>query len=417
MTPNAESWNHGLRIGAKTHVGMVRGNNQDNLAVIPASSRKEWIEKGHLFVVADGMGAHAAGELASKIAVDRIPLAYRKRADLAPHEALRYAIESGHSAIFERGQSSEEFRGMGTTVSALVLLPQAAFVGHVGDSRVYRLRGGRFEQLTFDHSLFWEFRAAGQIDDEEVISYVPKNIITRSLGPKEEVDVDLEGPFPLEVGDAFLLCSDGLSGFVSDEEMAVLIETLPPEEAVDVLVDMANLRGGRDNITVIVVRLGDSTAVEPGEIRVPAAPEERRRRVSPLFWGTAGISLLLGLGGFASGFWSVGWCGVLGACVFGLLGFFRAGGSTTVLSGRLGKAPYVRYDDLPYRKVLQQVADMLRDLRDAAIRQDWPVDWYKFKQYENHIRAVSDSMPKEAVSTYARAIHFLMSQLSRDSQG
>lgn len=416
MTPNAESWNHGLQIGAKTHVGMVRGNNQDNLAVIPAASHKEWTERGHLFVVADGMGAHAAGELASKIAVDQIPLAYRKRNDLPPHEALKEAIESGHSAIYERGQGAEEFRGMGTTVSALVLLPWAAFVGHVGDSRVYRLRGGRFEQLTFDHSLFWEFRAAGQIDDEEVASYVPRNIITRSLGPKEDVDVDLEGPFPLEPGDTFLLCSDGLSGCISDEELGVLIETLPPEEAAEVLVDMANLRGGRDNITVIVTKISDPSAAEPGDLRVPAAPGRHRRAVSWVYWGMVGASLLLGLGGFAVGLWPVGLSGLLVAAVLSVLTLFRATGSTKAPAAQLGKAPYVRLDDLPYRTVLQKVADMFRDLRDAATRQDWPVDWYKFKQYENRIQASSDSMPKEAVSAYARAIHFLMSQLSQSEE-
>ena len=413
MNLNAETWKHGLQIGAKTHVGMVRGNNQDSLCLLPAASRNEWLEKGHLFIVADGMGAHAAGELASKIAVDRIPLAYRKRADLPPHEALKAAIEAGHTAIFERGQGSEEFRGMGTTVSALVLLPQAALVGHVGDSRVYRLRNGRYEQLTFDHSLSWEFRAAGHFDDEEAAAYVPKNIITRSLGPKEEVEVDLEGPFPLQVGDTFLLCSDGLSGFVSDEEMGVLIETLPPEEAAEVLVDMANLRGGRDNITVIVARVGDSSAVQPGELRIPGAEGDRRCPISPAYWIALGVSVLLSLGGFAMHLIPVGAAGALAAVVLGLLALLRVGGSSRVLSEQLGKAPYVHHDELPYETVLKHVADMLRDLRDAAIRQDWPVDWYKWKQYENRIHAASDSMPKDRVAAYARAIHFLMSQLSK----
>ena len=392
MKPNAVTWKDGLRIGAETHVGMVRGNNQDNMVVSTAASRNAWMEKGHLFIVADGMGAHAAGELASKIAVDRIPLTYRKRTDLPPHEALAAAIEAGHTAIFERGQGSEEFRGMGTTVSALVLLPQAALIGHVGDSRVYRLRDGRYEQLTFDHSLSWEFRAAGQFEDEEAAAYVPKNIITRSLGPKEDVEIDLEGPFPLQAGDTFLLCSDGLSGFVEDEEMAVVIETLPPEEAAQVLVDMANLRGGRDNITVIVVRLAEPCAVQPGKLRLPRKAGD----------GKTGDKK----SGDGNG-------GGLAATVRGMFGWFRNAGLSRAGSDRLGKGPYVRYDDLPYDAVVKKVSEMLRDLRDAAIRQDWPVDWYKWKQYENRIHAASDSMPKDRVAAYGRAIHFLMSQLSK----
>ncbi len=135
---------------------------------------------------------------------------------------------------------------MGTTASALLLLPQGALTGHVGDSRVYRLRGKCLEQLTFDHSLVWEMSAAGQLPKNALPGFVPKNIITRSLGPHADVKVDLEGPYPLEAGDTFLLCSDGLSGQVSDEEIGALLHCLPPAEAAQVLVDLANLRGGPD---------------------------------------------------------------------------------------------------------------------------------------------------------------------------
>ena len=119
--------------------------------------------------------------------------------------------------------ASDDFRGMGTTVSALVILPQGALVAHVGDSRIYRLRGSRLEQLTFDHSLVWELQAAGQIPAEDVPNYIPKNIITRSLGPNPEAQVDLEGFFPVEPGDTFLLCSDGLSGQVPDDEIGQVL--------------------------------------------------------------------------------------------------------------------------------------------------------------------------------------------------
>ena len=219
MDQNADLWKHCLEYAALSDLGLRRSNNQDSLAVVIAGGQAAWQQRGHLFMVADGMGAHAAGELASKMAVDCVPLTYQKMLDAPPPEALRHAIADANQQIHDRGQASDDFRGMGTTASTLVLLPQGAVVAHVGDSRVYRLRGQRFEQLTFDHSLVWEMSAAGNMPEDEVPDYVPKNIITRSLGPNAEVEVDLEGPFPLEMGDTFLLCSDGLSGQVRDEEI------------------------------------------------------------------------------------------------------------------------------------------------------------------------------------------------------
>ena len=172
-------------------------------------------------------------------------------------------------SIHERGQANAEFQGMGTTCSVLVLLPTTAVIAHVGDSRVYRLRRRQLEQLTFDHSLVWEMMAAGQMPRGEVANFIPKNIITRSLGPHADVQVDLEGPFPLEVGDTFLLCSDGLSGQVKDEEIGAILSVLSPQEAVRALVDMANLRGGPDNITAIVARV----LAVPNENPDPSAPQ------------------------------------------------------------------------------------------------------------------------------------------------
>ncbi len=174
-------------------------------------------------MVADGMGAHAAGELASKLAVDNISHTYFKLRDLYPPAALRQAIRDANATIHAKGQSSIGFQGMGTTCSCLVLLPQGALVAHIGDSRIYRLRGDLLEQLTFDHSLVWEMAAAGQMAEADVPSYIPKNVITRSLGPHPSVHIDLEGPFSAESGDKFLICSDGLSGPIVDEEIGVLL--------------------------------------------------------------------------------------------------------------------------------------------------------------------------------------------------
>ena len=144
---------------------------------------------------------------------------------------------------------------MGTTGTALVLRPDGAWVGHVGDSRCYRIRGDVIEQLSYDHSLVWEYARLQHIDPDEVED-IPSNVIHRCLGPEPLVQVDIEGPHPIQPGDIFLLCSDGLSGQVTDPEIGAVASVLPPAEACRFLVDLANLRGGPDNITVIIVRVG-----------------------------------------------------------------------------------------------------------------------------------------------------------------
>jgi protein phosphatase len=168
-------------------------------------------------------------------------------------EALLRAFEETNREIHRRGMANPEFRSMGTTTSAIVLLPTGGVVAHVGDSRVYRLRGQTFEQLTFDHSLVWEMQQAGEVSEEMIRnSSIPKNVITRSMGPSASVQVDLEGPFPLRKGDRFLLCSDGLSGQITDEEIGMLLGLLAPSIAAKALIDLANFRGGPDNITVVI---------------------------------------------------------------------------------------------------------------------------------------------------------------------
>ncbi|MEL7338440.1 MAG: protein phosphatase 2C domain-containing protein, partial [Planctomycetota bacterium] len=241
-----EPWDAGIQHASISDVGMRRANNQDAFACVPADNATRFTRHGHLFVVADGMGAHAAGELASEMAVKRIPQVYLRGEDSAP-QAMRTAVHDANTAIHNRGQQNPEFHNMGTTASALAILPEGALIGHVGDSRVYRLRNRVFEQLTFDHSLVWEMEAAGQGNVDVAMSNIPKNVITRSLGPSPEVLVDVEGPLPCKAGDTYLLCSDGLSGQVEDAELGVLLDVLPPQRAVRVMVDLANLRGGPDN--------------------------------------------------------------------------------------------------------------------------------------------------------------------------
>src|SRR5262249_43535745 len=239
----------------RTDVGVKRSHNQDAHAVLRAGDAEQFRDRGHIFVVADGMGAHAVGELASKMAADSIPHVYSKHLREGPVAALRRAFLEANQTIHARGQQNKEFQGMGTTGTALVLRPEGAWIGHVGDSRAYRIRAGLVEQLSFDHSLLWEL-ARRQRRSPDELTGIPSNVIVRSLGPDANVQVDVEGPHPLERGDVFLLCSDGLSGQVHDRVIGAVVTALPPAEAVRFLVHMANLQGGPDNTTVIVVRVG-----------------------------------------------------------------------------------------------------------------------------------------------------------------
>jgi protein phosphatase len=251
-----------IEFASLTDVGIRRSHNQDNFAVLPAKDEAQWHERGHMFLVADGMGAHAVGELASKLAVDSVPHIYSKHAHEGPAVALRKAFVETNLSIHTRGQQNREFAGMGTTGTALALRPDGAWIGHVGDSRVYRVRDGRIEQLSFDHSLVWELARRQRCSPDE-LQGIPPNVIVRSLGPEPLVQVDVEGPHPVRKGDIFVLCSDGLSGPVTDREIGAVATALPPAEACRFLVDLANLQGGPDNITVLVARVDYDSEPDP----------------------------------------------------------------------------------------------------------------------------------------------------------
>jgi len=183
-----------IEYASYTDVGIRRSHNQDAHAVMPAADDEHWRQVGHVFLVADGMGAHAVGELASKMAVDNIPHIFSKYAQESPLSALRRAFIEANSTIHNRGKQNIEFKGMGTTGTAVVLRPEGAWVGHVGDSRAYRVRGGVIEQLSFDHSLLWEL-ARRQRKSPDELTGIPSNVIVRSLGPEATVQVDVEGPW------------------------------------------------------------------------------------------------------------------------------------------------------------------------------------------------------------------------------
>jgi serine/threonine protein phosphatase PrpC len=244
-------WKQKIEYDTHTDVGMRRDNNEDNCVVQMCSDEETWRNSGHLFLVADGMGGHAVGELASKLAAENVPHAFFKNPPGDVESAIRNALSTANHVIFERGTGNPEFQRMGTTCSTLVLSPAGATIGHVGDSRVYRIRDEHIEQLTFDHSLHWELMRDGRLTAND--AFANKNVITRCLGPEPSVEVDVEGPFPVLPGDKYVLCSDGLTAHLDDADVGQIAAYLPADKASRALVNLANLRGGSDNCTVVVV--------------------------------------------------------------------------------------------------------------------------------------------------------------------
>jgi len=388
------------------------------MACVPATSQERFRARGHLLVVADGMGAHAAGELASHIATEKISMHYLRSPQTESVDALHEAVTEANSAIFQRGQSNPEFHNMGTTASALALLPQRAIVAHVGDSRVYRLRGSTFEQLTFDHSLVWEMEASAELSGSVIGTGIPKNVITRSLGPHETVEVDIEGPFPVEPGDQFLICSDGLTGLVEDAEIGVLVDCLPVELATRVLVDLANLRGGPDNITVVIASV-DQVSTDlptPRDDSVAAV----RHPVPP--WLLLAMVVCL----IAACLLAVLPCGSMaGALVAGIMGLIATVTSVVVFwrnhasdyrrrlpSG--GKGPYRKYDARPTKEMYERLGATVTALREAADENNWMLDWSKIERFQSDgNRAVETKDFRKAIRCQAEAIIETMHQLRR----
>lgn len=252
-----------------TDVGRVRKQNEDSILVRPDVG---------LFVVADGMGGHQAGEVASRLAVETIaeyfdnstdenlpePAAVQFR-DMDPGaQRLGMGIVRANIQVCRAAQSGTGRAGMGTTIAAVHVSPDGSVhIGHIGDSRVYRISNGEIEQVTQDHSFVNQIRWSSPGVEPDVLAHLPKNVITRALGLAEDTDVELRSELSLP-GDVYLVCSDGLSGFVSSEQMLAAVEKAPTlEAAAHELIDAANRGGGKDNISVVIVR------VEPPESTIP----------------------------------------------------------------------------------------------------------------------------------------------------
>jgi protein phosphatase len=422
MDSSAPVWQKFLETAELSDVGLRRSNNQDNFGRVLAGSEDQWRRRGHLFIVADGMGAHAAGELASKMSVDTITHSYYKLTDPSPADALRKAVEEANASIHSRGQANPDFKGMGTTTSVLLILPEGAVVAHVGDSRVYRLRGNRLEQLSFDHSLVWEMTTGGNLSEREIPGYIPKNIITRSLGPSERVQVDLEGPFPLAEGDCFLLCSDGLSGQVADEELGTILGTLPPHEAVRTLVDLANLRGGPDNITVIVARVRGLAALPSGgSHHAPSAGAQKGPSINPILWVVFGVLLLVALMLFVVNQPVAAGAAAVAGLVSGMVIFWQRFATATPLGARLparlGKGPHRSYVCNASPEFVDQLARIIEPLREEASQQKWDIDWARFNGLCSEAKAsAARSDFAAAVRADCHAISFMMQELRSQRQ-
>jgi serine/threonine protein phosphatase PrpC len=249
-----------VRFSGDTNVGMKRTHNEDSFH-LPVDER--------LAVVADGMGGHASGEVASQMAVETVVEFFRATADeqvvtwpfkldrgaMAEKNRLITAIKLANLKIHEHAQRETACKGMGTTLVSALFLDDHVLIGHVGDSRVYRIRDGRISQLTEDHSLINDYIKMKRMTAEEAEHWPHKNVIVRALGMKDTVQVDIITEHP-QVGDCYLLCSDGLSGMVTDQQ---LLELLTREHdldrAADRLIEAANVAGGVDNITVVLARI------------------------------------------------------------------------------------------------------------------------------------------------------------------
>jgi protein phosphatase len=249
-----------ISAAGNTDVGVKRSRNEDNLLKMPEEN---------LFTVADGMGGHSSGEVASQIAVEGIAnffKATRQDEDITwpykmdknrPYDENRFimSVKLANLRIFEASQREARYRGMGTTLAGMNFVDGDALVAHVGDSRIYRVRNGQMTQLTEDHSLLNDYIKAKKLTPDEIANFPHKNVIVRALGMKETVLVDMSR-HTLQADDVFVGCSDGLSGMVTDEELLEIINTAPDlDQAVKTLINKANDAGGVDNITVIIVKI------------------------------------------------------------------------------------------------------------------------------------------------------------------
>lgn len=241
-----------IRFGAKTDVGRVRAENQDDYGRFPEMRAER--DGDQLFIVADGMGGHEDGGRASRTAIEAAREAYFAAPDGPVEERLRHALEAANLRVYEQARAGATPKKMGTTCTALALKDAGAYLAHVGDSRAYLINRRGISQLTRDHTLVDALRREGVLTEAEAERHPQRHALVRAIGIDRSVEVDVRRLDPPAVGDAYLLCSDGLAR-VSNAEIRDIVRADTPQQAAERLVDLANERGGHDNVTVLVVKI------------------------------------------------------------------------------------------------------------------------------------------------------------------
>lgn len=236
-------------------IGLVRQNNEDVSGEVPEIN---------LYVLADGMGGHKAGEIAARQAVGAVCRIMKEKhvkgmSITDEYKLMRQSIEYANHFVYKLSRTNEDFQGMGTTICCLKFNDQGVVYAHVGDSRIYRLRKNQLEQITRDHSLLSDLLELGQLNESQAAEFAYKNIITKAIGTENSIDPSIYTA-DIEVGDIYLMCSDGLSDLLSQEEIeTIVIRSDTVDAAAHSLVDEAKARGGHDNITVVIAKVQEST--------------------------------------------------------------------------------------------------------------------------------------------------------------
>lgn len=242
-----------VSVTSLSDIGLIRQNNEDSFKLLMDEQ---------FYVIADGMGGHQAGEVASKMTVERLCALFHQHCDISQKEMaqaeklLKQLIQEVNENVFRFGRDSAGFRGMGTTLCCIYLHPEGLILGHVGDSRIYRLRKEKFELLTHDHSLLQELIDLGQLSEQQAETFLYPNIITRAVGTEPYVEASVTHS-TLDAGDMILLCTDGLTDMLSNEEIKEILVNNSEDNIVKMLVEKAKLKGGNDNITVVLVNVKD----------------------------------------------------------------------------------------------------------------------------------------------------------------
>jgi protein phosphatase len=250
----------GVEVAGLSDVGCQRQNNEDSFLYWEPAGDEEFQRKGRLAVIADGMGGHEGGQEASRLAVETVREVYEQASDDDPQTALVESFNAAHARIQEYAEEHPAFQGMGTTCTALVIRDRQLYFAHVGDSRLYLVRGARILRLTRDHSYVGRLVESGIVRAEDAEKHPQRHILTAALGAGRELAVDsAEEGLPLLEGDDLLLCTDGLWSVVTEEELEAEISGHTPAESCAALVRLARQRGGPDNITLQVLRIGPDT--------------------------------------------------------------------------------------------------------------------------------------------------------------